>query len=280
MPIDAEAIQNLGWRQGSVFTLQASTPVVVANRARISVSQFTIPDEARLILVSHDCDIVHPGPHEPRIEVCPAVRFNGALSGNFTGTRNPRRLHIELEIEGARHGYELRAPTRFPLPREILQDSAPDQNARITAKHHRYFCHWLAKRVRRTALPTAFDQRVSAQVRSAIRDLLHPLADSIESILIALDPRDEELAPDQSYVVQIVALMEAADFADQHRREAVEGAMQALENLLDHCGGIEFDACVCQSMSEMTLDVFRDFSIWDYDELSLDAGAQLPQQIP
>jgi hypothetical protein len=81
-------------------------------------------------------------------------------------------------------------------------------------------------------------------------------------------------------VVQIVALMEAEDFANQHRREAVEGAMQALENLLDHCGGIELDACVCQSMSEMTLDVFRDFSIWDYDELSLDAGAQLPQQIP
>jgi hypothetical protein len=260
MPIDATAIQNLGWRQGSVFTLQASAPVVVANRERISVPQFNIPDGARLILVSHDCDIVHPGPHEPRIEVCPAVRLNGALSGNFTGTRNPRRLHIELEIGGARHGYELRAPTRFTLPREILQDSAPDQNARITVKHHRYFCHWLAKRVRRTALPTAFDQRVSAQVRSAIRDLLHPLADSIESILIALDPRDEELGPDQSYVVQIVALMEAEDFADQHRREAVEGATQALQNLLDHCGGIELDACVCQSLSEMTLDVFRDLA--------------------
>jgi len=42
----------------------------------------------------------------------------------------------------------------------------------------------------------------------------------------------------------------------------------------------DLDACVRQSMSEMTLDVFRDFSIWDYDELSLDAGAQLPQQIP
>jgi hypothetical protein len=114
MPIDAAAIQNLGWRQGSVFTLQASTPVVVANRERISVPQFTIPDEARLILVSHDCDIVHPGPHEPRIEVCPAVRLNGALSGNFTGTRNPRRLHIELEIEGAGQG--LRAQGAHSLP--------------------------------------------------------------------------------------------------------------------------------------------------------------------
>jgi hypothetical protein len=32
-------------------------------------------------------------------------------------------------------------------------------------------------------------------------------------------------------------------------------------------------------MSEMTIDIFCDFSIWDYDDLSLDAGAQ-PPQIP
>lgn len=280
MPIDATAIQNLGWRQGSVFTLPASMPIVVANREQIAVPQFTIPDDARLIIVSHDCDIVHPGPHEPRIEVCPAVRLNGPLSGNFTGTRNPRRLHIELEIGGALHGYELRAPTRFPLPREVLQDSAPDANARITAKHHLHFCHWLAKRVRRTALPTAFDQRVPAQARSAIRNLLHPLVDSIDSILIALDPQDEELGPEEAYVVQVVALMEPVYFADQHRREVVEAAMQTMQNVLDNCDGIELEACVCQSMADITVDVFRDFSMWDYDQLSLEAGGQAPQQIP
>lgn len=280
MPIDAAAIQNLGWRQGSVFTLQASTPVVIANRERISVPQFMIPDDARLILVSHDCDIVHPGPHEPRVEVCPAVRLNGALNGNFTGTRNPRRLHIELAIGGALHAYELRAPTRFTLPREILQASAPDPETRITAKHHRHFCHWLAKRVRRTALPTAFDQRITAQTRSAIRDLLQPLTDSIDSILIGLDPPDEELGPEATYTVQMVALMDPSDFADQHRREAVEGAMQALQNLLDHCNGIELEACVCQSMADMTVDVYRDFSLWDYDQLSLEADDEPPEQIP
>jgi len=280
MPIDAAVIQSLGWRQGSVFTLQASMPIIVANRERISVPQFTIPDDSRLILVSHDCDVVHPGPHEPRIEVCPAVRLNGVLSGNFTGTRNPRRLHIELAVDGTPHGYELRAPTRFPLPREILQESAPDANVRITTKHHRHFCHWLAKRVRRTALPTAFDQRVPSGTRSAMRSVLHPLADSVDSFLIAIDPRDEELRPDQNYAVQVVALMDAADFADQQRREAVEGAMHELQNMLDHCDGIELEACVCHSMAEMTVDIFRDFSIWDYDELSLEAGVQPPELIP
>jgi hypothetical protein len=280
MPIDAATIQNLGWRQGSVFTLQASTPIVVANRERIFLPEFTIPDDARLIVVSHDCDVVHAGPHEPRIEVCPAVRLNEGLNGNYTGTRNPRRLHLELETEGRPIGYELRAPTRFHLPREILQNSAPDQNTRISAKHHPYFRHWLAKRVRRTALPTEFDRRVPDTVRSAMLRLLRPLADSIDSILIALDPQDQELGPEQKYIVQIVALMEEPDFANEHRREAVEAAMQKLQNLLDHCAGLVLDACVCQSMSEMTVDVFRDFSIWDYDELSLETGHPVPQQAP
>jgi hypothetical protein len=47
MPIDATVIQNPGWRQGSVFTIQASTPIIVANRERISVAQFTIADDSR-----------------------------------------------------------------------------------------------------------------------------------------------------------------------------------------------------------------------------------------
>jgi|SRR5690349_15534974 len=279
MPIDAAVIQTLGWRQGSIFTLDASTPIVIANRDRISVPQFIIPDDARLILVSHDCDIVHAGPHEPRVEVCPAVPIS-ALSGNFTGTRNPRRLHIEMEIDGARRCHELRAPTRFVIPREALQLSAPDSAARLTPEHHRHFCHWLAKRVRRTALPTEFDARVSKQTRSAIRNILNPLAGGIHSLLIAIDPSDQELGPEDGYAVQVVALMENDDFLNQQMREAVEGAMKGIEALLDGCEGIELDACICQSTAAITLDEYVAFSPWDYDDLSLEAGAVVPQQAP
>lgn len=280
MPIDAALIENFGWRQGSIFTLAASGPIVLANRDSVAVPQYTIPDDCRLILVSHDCDVVHRGVHEPRVEVCPAVRLNGALDGNFTGTRNPRRLHIDLEIGGAVQGFELRAPTRFPVPREILQESAPDPHARIRPKHHEYFCHWLAKRVRRTALPTEFDRRVNAQTRTQMRNVLRPVSDSIDSILIALNPDGIELAPEEPYVVQVAALMEAADYADPQRRAAVDGAMLHIGALLDQCPGLELDACVSQSMAEMTLDVYRDFDLWDYDELSLDVGAEPPLQIP
>jgi hypothetical protein len=280
MPINAAVIQELGWRQGSVFTLAASTPIIREHRERIAVHDFIIPDNARLILASHDCDIVHQDLHEPRVEVCPAVRVDGALSGNYTGTRNARRLHLQMQINGEHLGYELRAPTRFYLPREILQNSAPDANVRLHPKHHSHFCHWLAKRVRRTALPTSFDGRVPSKVRSKIRKLLHPLSDSLHSVLIAIDPRNDELGPDQDYAIQIVALMDPDDFADPPRRDAVKAAMQKLEALLDQCEGIDLDACECRSTGDITLEEFQGFSIWDYDDLSFDVEAIVPQQTP
>jgi hypothetical protein len=279
MTIDAERIHRHGWRQGSVFTMAASAPIVLAHRDRIAVPGFVIDDNARLLLTSHDCDIVHPGLHEPRIEVCPAVAVRGRMDGNFTGTRNPRRLHVELEMHGVPHPFEFRAPTRFCIPRETLESSIPDLDVRLAPRHHNHFCHWLAKRFRRAALPTAFDNRISADTRREIRTILRPLHDSIDSVLIAIDPDDRELDANTPYVVQIVALMEDADFSDLRRRASVESALQQIQQLLDRSVGIELETCVSESMGRMTVDVFRDFAIWDYDELSLEAHAEPPLPI-
>lgn len=279
MSIDAERIQRHGWRQGSVFTLAASGPIVLAYRDSIMVPALAIDDNARLLLTSHDCDIVHRGLHEPRIEVCPAVAVRGRMDGNFTGTRNPRRLHLELEVAGAPQPFELRAPTRFCIPRETLESSLPDPDTRIAPRHHNHFCHWLAKRFRRAALPTAFDNRISADTRREIRAILRPLQDSIDSVLIAIDPDDRELDANTPYVVQVVALMEDENFLDPRRRALVENALQQVQQAIDRSVGIELETCVSESMARMSVDIFRDFAIWDYDELSLEADAEPPQPI-
>jgi hypothetical protein len=280
MAIDSALIQRNGWRQGSVFTLTDSRPIVLEHRDRIAVPDFVIGDDARLLLTSHDCDVVHPGVHEPRIEVCPAVILNGRLSGNFTGTRNPRRLHIEIEINGVARPYELRAPTRFAIERKVLEAVQPDPQSRITPRHRDHFLHWLAKRFRRTALPTAFDNRISPDTRRAIRGIIDPLTDSIDTILIALNPDDQELELDIPYVVQIVALMSEIDFSDRGRRGPVEEALGQIQQLIDRCPGIELDVCAAESANRMSIDVFRQFAIWDYDDLSLNANVLPPPALP
>jgi hypothetical protein len=115
----------------------------------------------------------------------------------------------------------------------------PDRGARIASRHHNHFCHWLAKRYRRAALPTAFDNRISADIRREIRTILRPLQDSIDSVLIAIDPDDRELDANTPYLVQVVALMEDANFSDPRRRAPVDNALQHIQQLIDHSVGIE-----------------------------------------
>jgi hypothetical protein len=162
----------------------------------------------------------------------------------------------------------------------MLEASAPDPEAQINPRHHRFFVHWLAKRFRRAALPSAFDQRITKEIRSEIRGVLRPLEGSIDSLLIALDPDDRELQNGVPYLVQVVALMEEADFVDPIQREPVEAALRQIQQLLDQCEDIELDACVVESSGRMTVEEYVAFDVWDYDDLSLEAGTDPPRAAP
>ena len=133
MPIDHELIERSGWRQGAVFGAEASRVLLTPRLEEIAVDGFAIPETARLILASHTCDVVHRMSHEPRVEVLPAVPIR-ALEGNFRGARNPRRLQVNLGRGENPFPCEMRAPTRFWIPRERLQESVPEPDIGLEGK--------------------------------------------------------------------------------------------------------------------------------------------------
>jgi hypothetical protein len=59
MPMDVPSIVGHGWRQGSLFTLEASQALLGEKRTHAN---------SRLILASQDCDIVHRGNGEPFVD--------------------------------------------------------------------------------------------------------------------------------------------------------------------------------------------------------------------
>jgi hypothetical protein len=59
MPMDVPSIVGHGWRQGSLFTLEASQALLGEKRTHA---------DSRLILASQDCDIVHRGNGEPFVD--------------------------------------------------------------------------------------------------------------------------------------------------------------------------------------------------------------------
>lgn len=276
MPIDGARIQALGWRQGSVFTRDASQPLIAAQRTTYGVESFPIPDDARLILVSHSCDVVHEKGQEPRIELCPVVPVE-RLDGRFTGTGNPRRLHVELEIAGTTLPHELLASARFYCGRHVLEAGRPDPVARLPRNYLRNFVHWIAKRVRRAALPDAFNRRIDTRTRRQIARLLEPLQTNLYVLLIALDPLDQELDEGDEYRLQVLALMEPDEYLDTGKRAAVEAALVAIGRLLEGANDIDLEQCVVKSMADVSVAEYRDFVIWDLDELSLEEGDEPPQ---
>ena len=275
MAIDGARIQTLGWRQGSVFTLEASRPLIAAQRTLYGAESFEVPDDARLIVISHSCDVVNTGTQEPRIELCPAIPV-ARLDGRFTGTGNPRRLHVELDVGGVAVPHELLAPTRFYCPRIILETAGPDPAAALPERFRRNFLHWIAKRVRRAALPDAFNRRIDGKLRRRLAKLLAPLQAQMHALLIALDPMDEELADGEAYRMQVLALMEPEDFEDAERQRAVTATVAEMEQLLDGREDIDLEQCEVRSMTNVSLAEHRDFVIWDFDELSLEEGENPP----
>lgn len=94
---------------------------------------------------------------------------------------------------------------------------------------------------------------------------------------MAIDPRDQELEDGEEYRLQVLALMEPNEYQDAGKRAAVETATTAIGRLLEGKNDIDLQQCAVRSMTGVNLVEYRDFVIWDLDELSLDQGDNPPQ---
>lgn len=147
MPIDSVLIRTNGWRQGSVFSLDDSRTLLQQPESN-----------ARLILVSHDCDIVHSGLREPVVEVCEA-QPQQRLDGTYALAKNPRLRHVGLRISEAVVPHSLQAADRRWIDRSLLEGMAPANGAVVAEGERRIITRWLAKRYDRAALPDRFTLR-------------------------------------------------------------------------------------------------------------------------
>ena len=86
--MDVPSIVGHGWRQGSLFTLEASQALLGEKRTHAN---------SRLILASQDCDIVHRGNGEPFVDTFEAKPIP-ALVPTESRARNARHLHLPLSV--------------------------------------------------------------------------------------------------------------------------------------------------------------------------------------
>jgi hypothetical protein len=246
-------------KQGSLFSVESTRDLLGAQHPG---------GEARLILATHDCDILHQGTHEPKIDAfvaAPAQR----VSALDTKARNARRLHIPIVIDGVIRDYEIKFWSRTVLPRECLKAHAPANEAALGANLP-IFREWLGKRFDRAAWPDCFNERLKCQrTDREIRAVLTASEHCFRDIFLAIEPDAEELAEDAvPYVVRVAMVMTEANAGRADIVEEAQRCAIALPNVLRACPGIEVEAVETITDTDFTLADLDTYLFWDLTDLS------------
>ena len=261
---DSEAVAELGWRQGSVLGANLAQLACEYDRRHAAVS-----DADRLVVTSHDCDIVSPNlSREPFVEVLRGrVATADKLDKQLSGGRNPRVVHLGFDIGGTDAVLVCSVHDRWPIPRELLLREVPQ--GQLADKERRLIAEWLAKRYIRAAFPTAFDLRWRNKMRPWQR-LLRRYSEWLQGVYLRLDTLAElpEDAPYRCHLILAVPFEKRAGEGWPAQRDNLEREVQGFWDQFKpgiECAGVE-----ALGTDEITLADIEPYQRFDADWVSFD----------
>lgn len=183
---NGDTVADLGWRQGAFLGSGLASEAWSVAPAVVEVNA-----DDRLIVTSHDCDVVNPSlEKEPVVEVLRArvVDAPSARPGPYSSGRNPRELQLNYAEETRRIVLRCTAHERWPVSRRILTKEPPCGH--LPPQERRLVSGWLAKRYIRGAFPTEFDRRWRSKSRQW-RSLLESYSEWIQGVYLRLNTHGE-----------------------------------------------------------------------------------------
>lgn len=249
------------WRQGAVV------PREYVPKEDLPIN---LPQNAKLIVISHDCDIVNPSyTSEPWLEVLVAHPIT-SQEGQFTHGKNPRKLHIEAYEGGTQRFYELDVHEKFRTSRHCLESGSPDCSIALAKPAIQVLARWVGKRYSRPSFPNSFEARIPNGARKKIKKLLQRDGTDVKGIFLALS--DEELPPGQPYevILRVVVATQAAE--DDTREEVALRLVSELQALMNDCEGIHVYDADLSTLREFSLEDFLATKPWDYEYISSEQG--------
>ncbi len=263
-PFDSDAIAKLGWRQGAI--LDAKLAESACSHAPATV---TMADGDRLIVTSHDCDVVNVSlAKEPVIEVMRAgVSAAKKVDKQQSSGRNPRTMQLAVEDGDDPYVLSLSVHDRWFIPRDVLLQEPPARH--LLDKERRLIAEWLAKRYIRAAFPTAFDLRWRAKLKDW-QKLLQAHSEWIQGIYLRLSTLDElpDEKPYKCHILVAVPHAKRTGTAWPKKREELEKAIDAFWT--QFAPGIECAGVEPLGTDEITLADIEPYQRFDADWVSFD----------
>lgn len=205
---DADAIERLGWRQGSVLG-----PNLAAEARSLAPTAVVCSESDWLIVTSHDCDVVNSTlDKEPFVEVLRAVVVPQEKPDKLAvWGRNPREMQFAADVgEGRSVVLRVKVHERWSVRRELLVSEAPHRL--LDAKTKRLVAEWLAKRYIRAAFPSAFDARWRSKMNAWTR-ILERESPWMQGVFLRLSTQDE-LDDARPYKLHVIVAAPAAATTD------------------------------------------------------------------
>lgn len=264
------------WRQGHVLSEAQFAELFPKERA----AGF---DTA--LVISHDCDLASEIETEAHVELMFA-KIVERLQGDYTHSKNSRRLQIPLETSELVLNFELSALDKDRLNKSALANIEPDRQLRLSLEATRTLQHWLSDRYARSSFSEDFnDLLVEKKIREKLPKIVVHFGKIIETIYFDVDDYDEVERNDREppFELTIYLLYTLEQDADGLAR-TTEAASKIKELFsqkfydakLDRWSGIHLLDCFPISNEAMSVAQHNKLRRWQGDYLSLRARPQLP----
>jgi hypothetical protein len=222
---------------------------------------------AKLVLLSHSCDIVHGSYDvEPYIEFLVA-RPASELDGGKTNGKNPRFLQCQLVVRGVESLYEISAHEKYRDQRITLERGFPDSSCHISNGDIQIMGRWAGKRYHRPAFPTAFDKRAS-RGKKKFKKAFERYGAKVTGTFIFFESV-LELADNEPYRIIVRVVAPRAVLEDEREEETILKLVAKLQEAFADCPGIEVKELKLDSEAEFSLEDWRTGKFWDWEYLSI-----------
>ena len=225
--------------------------------------------DTKLLIISHDCDLVnHSYELEPFVEFL-VVRPQAAAArdGLLFNSKNPRKLQFEAEELGKLRLYEINIHEKYRAGRQILENGSPDTTTKVKATDVRMIARWASRRYDRPSFPTAFVDRLSKEIKSKLPKKMQKDGEDVVSVLIGAESW-AELGPSKPYKIVLRVLMGPEACEDESRERRGLGIVSEMRALLAQCDGIEVEDANLASTTEISLFDYLHLRRWDFDFLT------------
>lgn len=266
------------WRQGDVFGVDAAAAFGLSHQDKSS--------ETCVVVISHDCDIVHDDlADEPAVEVIVGRIIPGA-KGSLEWAKSPRTLHLEMLRSGASVTVELVATDKRSVPKEGLAKFLHETSFALTHRGLLVLRRWLGVRYNRAAFPDVFVNRMGErphEMTKRLAKVLDRYGKLITAVFFDVDRgREVDRSSGNPYDLSIVLTFDSGEDSEQAQKDAKRAEAEVAKLFEDRLYDREKETwslihlLKCEAISEEVLTVAkaRALSEWRFEHLSLRADEE------